>query len=155
MKGYVQIYTGDDEDAAPELGLCLRAAGAGLKVLVIECIENDRDSTIKTLERFSEHVAVEQCGTGRQALDRIRRAVSEGRYDLVVVDKGNAAVDRGLFPAEDLLEIIRNRPSPVELVITGKGADPRILEAADLVTEMTRVKHQSKRGERVGNGIQN
>ena len=152
MRGYVHVYTGDDEDAAPEVGLCLRAAGAGLKALVIACIENDDDGgKIRALERFSEHVTVDPYGTDR--LDRIRRAVSGGRYDLVVVDKGNVAVDRGLFSAEDLLEIIRNRPSPVELVITGKGADPRIVEAADLVTEMTRVKHQPKRGERVGNGI--
>ncbi len=152
MRGYVQIYTGDDEDAAPEVGLCLRAAGAGLKVLVIDCIENGDDGKARALERFSEHITVEPYETG--GLDRIRRAVSGGRYDLVVLDKGNAAVDRGLFSAEDLLDIIRNRPSPVELVITGKGADPRIVEAADLVTEMTRVKHQSERGERVGNGIQ-
>lgn len=155
MKGYVQVYTGDGKGkTSASLGLSLRAAGAGLRVLIVQFLKKGETSEIRAMERFADQVAVEQYGDGREGLNRIRQAVSGGEYDVVVIDEGNAAARCGLFSAEDLLDVVRRRPKGMELVITGRGADPRILEAADLVTEMTEVKHFSKRGMHAGTGIE-
>jgi cob(I)alamin adenosyltransferase len=170
MKGYVHIYTGNGKGkTTAALGLSLRAAGAGLKVLIVQFLKKGDYSEIRALERFSDRITVEQYGmgrfvrgkpseediaAGRHGLDRIRKALSDRLYDLVVIEEGNVAAGCGLFPVEALLEIIRNRPESVELVITGRGADPRIIEAADLVTEMTEVKHYFKRGVRARTGIE-
>ncbi len=169
MKGYVQVYTGDSKEANPEIGLCLRAAGAGLKVLIARFFKKGEDSMIKALERFSGQISVEDYCTdyfvkgspseedlaaARQGMNRIRLAVCSRRYDMVIIQEGNAVVHCGLLSAEAFLEIIRDRPASVELVITGQGADPRIIEAADLVTEITELKHQPKRGARARTGIE-
>ena len=64
-----------------------------------------------------------------------------GKYDVLILDEINCAVALGLVPAEDVLRMIQEKPEGVELVLTGRSADSRILEAADLVTEMREVKH--------------
>lgn len=158
MKGYVHVYTGTDKEVHPEIGLCLRAAGAGLNALVIQFFKKGDEDDIKALAPFADQVAFEQfcsptalraglseedIAEGRQGMDRLRKAVYSGKHDLVVVQNGNTAAGRGLFSAKELLEIIENRPVSVELAVTGPNADPQILAAADLVTEMMTVKHSA------------
>ncbi len=170
MKGYVHVYTGNGKGkTTAALGLSLRAAGAGLRVLIVQFLKKGDYSEIKALERFADRITVEQYGAGRfvkgapseadmaagrEGLERLRKAAFEGRYDLVVIEEGNVAAHCGLFPVDALLEIIHHRHETVELVITGRGADPRVIAAADLVTEMTEVKHYFKRGVRARTGIE-
>ena len=168
MKGYVQVYTGDGKGkTTASLGLSIRAAGAGLRVYIAQFIKSGDYSEIKALKRFDDLITVEQFGLGRfirgkpadadikagaAGIEKIKRVFSEGRYDVVIVEEGNTAVACGVILVEALLELIDIRPESTELVITGRGADPRVIEKADLVTEMQAVKHYYEKGvaDRVG-----
>ena len=163
-KGYIQVYTGDGKGkTTAALGLSIRAAGAGLKVFIGDYSE------IKSLKRFSDCITVEQFGLGRfykgkpspedisaaqKGLHRIREAMSSGEYDLIILEEANVAVKCGLFNVEDLLEILNHKPEEIELVLTGRGADPRVIEKADLVTEMKAVKHYYFEGVKARVGIE-
>ena len=162
MKGYVQVYTGDGKGkTTASLGLSLRAAGAGLRVYIAQFIKSGDYSEINALKRFDDLITVEQFGLGRfikgapsdeeiragaAGIAKIKQAFSEGRYDVVIAEEGNTAAACGVLSVEALLELIGSRPDRVELVITGRGADPRVIDAADLVTEMRAVKHYYEKG---------
>jgi cob(I)alamin adenosyltransferase len=170
MQGFVQVYTGDGKGkTTAALGLALRAAGAGLKVYIGQFIKNDDYSEIKALQRFVGSITIEQFGRGcfiltapgqadkdaaRQALDAIDRALVCGEYDLVIADEANVAFDLQLINEEDLLALMDRRPPQVELVLTGRGAPPRVVDRADLVTEMRAVKHYYDQGVLARKGIE-
>ena len=76
-------------------------------------------------------------------------------WDLVILDEANIAVLFGLLGVEDLLDLIDHKPRSLELVITGRHADPRVIERADLVTEMREIKHYYAKGVQARAGIEN
>ena len=168
--GYIQIYTGDGKGkTTAALGLALRAAGAGLKVYIAQFIKSGDYSEIKALARFSDMITVEQYGLGRfikgkpspedlaaaqEGLAAVRAALAGGTYPVVIMEEGNVAAMCGLFPVEEILDIMAHKPDSVELVITGRGADPRVITAADLVTEMRAVKHYYQSGVAARTGIE-
>jgi cob(I)alamin adenosyltransferase len=170
MKGYIQVYTGNGKGkTTAALGLAIRAAGAGLKVFIAQFIKMGEYSEIKALKRFGDLIAVEQFGTGsfikgkpsapdieaaRKGLERIKAVFSSGQHNVVIMEEANVATKLELISVEDMLEIMVEKPKDVELVITGRGADSRILEKADLVTEMKEVKHYFQRGVKARIGIE-
>jgi cob(I)alamin adenosyltransferase len=169
-KGYIQVYTGDGKGkTTAALGLSIRAAGAGLKVFIGQFIKMGDYSEIKSLKRFSDCITVEQFGLGRfykgkpspedisaarKGLHRIKEVMSSGEYDLLILEEANVAVKCGLFDVEGLLELLNHKPEAIELVLTGRGADPRVIEKADLVTEMKAVKHYYFEGVKARVGIE-
>ena len=80
--------------------------------------------------------------------------MKSGEYQLVILDEANVAVHFNLFSVNDLLEVIDTKPEQVELVITGRYADPKVIEKADLVTEMREVKHYYNKGVQARLGIE-
>ena len=162
MKGYVQVYTGNGKGkTTAALGLALRAVGAGLKVFIGQFVKDSRYSEIAGLERLGNGITFRQYGRGdflnrkpdaedvasaQQGLKEAREAMLSGRYDLVILDEINIATYYHLLSVEDLLDFMAARPDHVELVLTGRKADTRIIEAADLVTEMREIKHYYRRG---------
>ncbi|MCE5250072.1 cob(I)yrinic acid a,c-diamide adenosyltransferase [bacterium] len=170
MKGYIQVYTGDGKGkTTAALGLALRAAGAGLKVFVAQFGKGRECGENRALDRLGDSVAVRRYGSGRfiteapgsedihraaEGLGEARDILVSGDYDLVILDEANVAVHLGLFSADDLLDVMNAKPGQVELVITGRDADPRVIERADLVTEMRMVKHYYSRGVKARRGIE-
>jgi len=170
MTGYVQVYTGNGKGkTTAALGLALRAAGAGLRVLIVQFAKKGPYSEHLALERFADLITVRTAGTGaflkkepdeaeiraaRQGFDEARRDVLSGGYDVVVLDEIHVATHHGLIAVEDLLDLIAVRPLGVELVLTGRNADARVLEKADLVTEMREVKHYYEKGVPAREGIE-
>ncbi len=170
MKGYVQVYTGDGKGkTTAALGLSLRAAGAGLKVFIAQFIKMGDYSEVRALQRFSDLITVEQYGLGRfikekpsiddieaakKGLDRVHAVLMDAQHDVVIMEEANVAVICGLFSADDILGLIAAKPDSVELIITGRGADPRIIEKADLVTEMQCIKHNYNQGVEARVGIE-
>ena len=170
MKGYVQVYTGNGKGKTTAvLGLSIRAAGAGLKVFIAQFIKNGDYSEIKALKRFSDLITVEQFGLGcfirgkptpediecaRKGIEKVKSIVSADNYKMVILDEANVAVKLGLFPAEDILSIMADKPEEVEIVITGRNADQRIIEKSDLVTEMKEIKHYFQKGVKARTGIE-
>jgi len=161
-KGYTQVYTGNGKGkTTAAIGLAIRAAGAGLKVFIAQFIKMGDYSEIKALKRFSDLITVEQFGLGRFAnripapedikaakkgLERVKIVLATDEYNIVIMEEANVAVKLGLFGVQDLLKIIINKPQDKELVITGRGASPRVIEIADLVTEMKPIKHYFQKG---------
>ncbi len=170
MNGYVQVYTGNGKGkTTAALGLTLRAAGAGLRVFFAQFLKCGEYSEIAALRRFEDLVTVRQYGcpefvTGapgeedraaaRRGRLEAREALVSGEYGVVVLDEVNVAVRLGLFSAGEVLELLDARPPEVELVLTGRDADPRIVERADLVTEMREVKHYYRQGIKARKGIE-
>lgn len=170
MKSYIQVYTGDGKGkTTAALGLSLRAAGAGLKVFIGQFMKMGDYSEIKALQRFSDLITVEQYGAGkfvkgkpspeeiessRKGFEKIKAVLGSGEYDVVIIEEGNVAVMCGLFSVQELLELIESKPDHTELIITGRGADSKIIERADLVTEMTEIKHYYKKGVQARVGIE-
>ena len=160
--GCVHVYTGDGKGkTTAALGLALRAAGAGLRVFIGQFIKGLAYSELKTLERHRDRITLRQfgrgCFIGRQpagedveaawrGLEVIERILQDGDYRVVILDEANVAVQCGLFAVQDLLRLIESKPAAVELVFTGRGAPPELIERADLVTEMREVKHYYRNG---------
>ncbi|MDH3883854.1 MAG: cob(I)yrinic acid a,c-diamide adenosyltransferase [Desulfobacterales bacterium] len=170
MKGKVHVYTGDGKGkTTAALGLSIRAAGAGLRVFIAQFIKSDEYSEIKALKRFSDLITVEQFGLGgfiggnpssgdieaaQKGVARVKEIISSGNYDVVVLDEANIAVKFKLFSEQDLLDIIDAKSKNIELVITGRDAAPKIIEKADLVTQMKAVKHYFQNGVEARVGIE-
>jgi cob(I)alamin adenosyltransferase len=169
-KGYVQVYTGNGKGkTTAALGLALRAAGAGLSVFIAQFIKKRRCSEHAALERFQDLIAVRQYGKGllmgkkpgsadvraaRKGYEEVERILKEHRFNIVILDEASVAVHYGLLSADNLLDLMAAKPKDVELIVTGRYADQRILDAADLVTEMREVKHYGKQGVMARRGIE-
>lgn len=169
MTGYVQVYTGDGKGkTTAALGLALRAAGAGIKVFLARFLKTGDSSELAALDRFADLVTVRSYGRagfirgepGPEDIERaragfaeVRDAVASGAYPLVILDEVNVAVALGLIAAEEVLALIEERPGHVELVLTGRRADERIIARADLATEMREVKHYFQKGVSARKGI--
>lgn len=170
MKGYVQVYTGNGKGkTTAALGLALRAVGAGYKVFIGQFVKGRDYSELESLRRLSDQVTLKQYGRGvfirgnpepvdiekaKAGLEEARQAATSGEYQLVILDEANIAVHYRLFSIDDLLELIRDRHECTELIITGRNADPRLVEIADLVTEMKEVKHYFAEGVKARRGVE-
>ena len=162
MSGYVQVYTGNGKGkTTAAFGLTLRSVGAGRRVFIGQFVKGRHYSELDALERFADSVTICQYGRGCfikrkpvdeditaacHGLEEIRKAIQSGAYDMVIVDEGNIAVFFGLITVDDLLSLIDDKPEEMELVITGRYAHERLIERADLVTEMREVKHYYREG---------
>jgi cob(I)alamin adenosyltransferase len=169
-RGYVQVYTGNGKGkTTAALGLAIRAAGAGLRVFIAQFIKKRKCSEHALLEELRDRITLKQfgrgCILGRQPSPGDRKAAREGyeevkdvllsnQYDVVILDEANVAAHYGLITAQDLLELMALKPKKVELVITGRYADERIIQAADLVTEMREIKHYREQGVAARRGIE-
>lgn len=169
-QGCVQVYTGSGKGkTTAALGLALRAAGAGLRVYFGQFLKARPTCELASLRRLSPPVRVRRFGrrgfvrgraapedvaAARAGLAAAERALRSGRYDLVILDEANVAAAAGVIGVPDLLALIDARPPRVELVLTGRGADPRVLARADLVTEMRERKHYYRRGVPARRGIE-
>jgi cob(I)alamin adenosyltransferase len=170
MKGSIHVYTGDGKGkTTAALGRAIQAAGYGFNVFIAQFNKRGNYSEIKALKRFPDLITVEQYGlgrftdgkpspkeieAGREGLRRVKSILSAGKHQLVVLDEANVAVKDGLFSAQDLLGAMLSKPDHVELVITGRGAYPRIIENADQVIEMKLVKHYYQKGVKARVGIE-
>ena len=171
-KGYVQCYTGNGKGkTTAALGLALRAAGAGMKTAFIQFMKGQVYSELKSVELLSEYITIEQYGSPRfcmpddsnieEHLDYARRGYTRAlevmrdpQYDLIVLDEIITTCTLKLITLEDILNVISIKADDRELVITGRGAPPELIEACDLVTEMKEVKHYYQQGVEARTGIE-
>lgn len=159
MRGFIQVYTGDEKrKSTVSVGLSLRAAGAGLRVFIAQFTKVEDNSELAALKRFDDLITIAQFGSNRlgidqpswsdieaaqEGLEKVKEVLSAATHDVVIMEGANVAIKLGLFSVAELLDIMAAKPDNLELVITGRDADPRIIERADLVTEMKELKHYS------------
>jgi len=163
-KGYVQVYTGNGKGkTTASLGLAVRAAGHGLKTVIIQFMKGWIDyGELAGVRMLAPYVQIHQAGRdtfvnrknpdpedirlAREGWKLAREIISGRKADIVVLDEVNCAMDFGLLPVGEVLEAIKGKPDGMELVLTGRGAPPEIIEAADLVTEMREIRHYYAKG---------
>jgi len=169
-RGYVQVYTGEGKGkTTAALGLALRAAGSGLRVLFCQFMKKGTYGEVRALTRFGDRVSVRQYGRGRfvgktpdpadraaaeRGLRDARGLMASGSYDLVILDEINVALHYGLVSLDDVLGLIREKLKAIELVLTGRNAHEAVIEEADLVTEMRAIKHYYAQGVKARRGIE-
>ncbi|MBU0983096.1 MAG: cob(I)yrinic acid a,c-diamide adenosyltransferase [candidate division Zixibacteria bacterium] len=158
-KRYLQIYTGNGKGkTTAAIGQAVRAAGSRLKSLIIMFMKDFPYGEIRALGSLADWITIERYGndsfvfdkrppndleknTAPNALRRAEEAIDSGKYDLVILDEVCVTTYFGLLSPEDLLPLLDNRPESVELILTGRYCPPEWIERADLVTEMTEVRH--------------
>lgn len=162
-KGLVEVFTGDGRGkTSAALGVVLRALGHDFRVCIIHFMKGNYPyGERKTLARFPNvtlavfgrasfvdphNVEEEDRKEARRALDAAREAMLSGRYDLVVLDEVNVASAWGLVGLDDVIKLIEGKPENVELILTGRYADRKLIQLADLVTEMVAIKHPFDEG---------
>jgi len=171
--GLTIVYTGKGKGkTTAALGIALRAVGYGKKICMIQFIKGswhygEMDSS-KRLEPEFEMVAVGKGFVGiiddktpkvehekiaKEAIKISIEKIQSGKYDIVILDEVNYAINLNLVKIEDVLNLIKSKPPGIDLVLTGNYAKDEIIELADLVTEMKEIKHPFQRGVKAKKGI--
>jgi cob(I)alamin adenosyltransferase len=162
-KGLVEIFTGEGKGkTSAALGAIIRALGHGLRVYIVFFMKGDfpyGEQKILcqlpncTVERFGfqefvdpAHVKPEEKEEARKALEAARKAMLSMKYNVVILDEVNVAAGWKLIDVNDIVKLIHDKPENVELILTGRYADPKLIEMADLVTDMVKIKHPFDKG---------
>jgi len=168
--GIVQLYTGTGKGkTTAALGLGLRAAGHGWKVLVIQFMKGKINygelQSVKhipgmSIEQFGRPDFVDKDNPAQvdidlavQGFQRAKEAISSEEYNMLILDEINVAVDFKLLDVTDVLELVENRPPNLDMVLTGRYAPRALVDLADLVTVMAEVKHPYAQGIDARQGI--
>jgi len=173
QKGYVQVYTGNCKGkTTAALGLAFRAMGRGLKTYIGQFMKGQEYAELKSAEMVSPYITIEQYGRkgcirftdppaeedvkmASDGLEKAKKAIFSGEYDIVILDEINTSAYFKLVSVEDMLDLIKTKPDGIELVFTGgPKAPPEVIEAANLVTEMVEVKHYYQEGVPAREGIE-
>lgn len=172
-RGLIHIYCGSGKGKTTcGMGLCVRAAGAGMKVLIYQFMKDNSTSERKVLahvpgitladgparEKFSFRMTKEEKEERRiyykEKLHELFRIAGEESYDLLFLDEVIYTIGAGLLGEEELLDCLDRKPERLEVVLTGQGPSERLIGKADYVTEMKKVKHPYDRGISARPGIE-
>lgn len=171
-KGLICVYTGDGKGkTTAALGAAFRAAGQGLKVLILQFMKGQRNiGEIKALECTELPIELKQYGyrlffksracepidilRAAQGLAAFQQAMESLTYDLIILDEINIAIDFGLIVFEEMRRLITRKPNELHLILTGRNAPRELIEMADLVTEMREVKHHYNQGVQAQKGVE-
>nr|MDO8082016.1 cob(I)yrinic acid a,c-diamide adenosyltransferase [Candidatus Freyarchaeota archaeon] len=155
-KGIIQVYYGTGKGkTTASLGLAFRATGHGFKVHMIQFMKGEVNyGEIKASKNYPnikitqfgrpeiiaepEKVDIEQA---KEALELAKKTIEEDEYDVLILDEVGVAIDMGLINVKDVVEMLKKKPPLMEIILTGRYMHPKLLEIADLVTEMRMVKH--------------
>ncbi len=161
-KGFIHVYTGPGKGkTTAAIGLGLRAVGAGFKVHMVQFMKGRRYSEIDGIEQLSnftisqhgrdefvnkdnpETIDIEMAQEGSEYAKKI---IKDNKFDMIILDEINVAVDFKLISLADVLNLIDEKPESLELILTGRYAHSDIIKKADLVTEMLEIKHPYQKG---------
>jgi cob(I)alamin adenosyltransferase len=172
-KGLLVVYTGDGKGkTTAALGMCVRAVGYNWSVCVIQFVKGSwKYGELKGIKRLEPNVELHTVGEGfvgiiddtkefsehkKAAEDGIKFAAEKiisGKYQLIILDELNVALTLGLVTQAQVESLLQSRADQQHLVITGRGAPAWLIEKADLVTEMTEIKHPYRKGILAQKGI--
>ena len=175
-KGLLIVHTGKGKGkSTAAFGLAARAVGNGMKVGVVQYVKGKWETGERlVLEAFPEQVTIRTMGEGFtwETQDRARDVAAawaaweaskkmiksargdDAGYDMVILDELNIVLRYGYLPLNEVLEVLTGKPDNLHVVITGRNAKPELIEVADLVTEMTMVKHPFRSGVKAQKGIE-
>lgn len=164
-KGLIHIYCGDGKGKTTSAtGLAIRCVGGGGKVLFAQFLKNGESGEIKVLKSIKNIELFNTCkcnkfsfqmnDTEKKALSdgyrcdlaEIVKRVNTGNYDLLVLDEALYAINNGFLSNKQLMDFLNNKPYGLEVVLTGRNPSDELLEAADYVSEINKIKHPFDKG---------
>ena len=170
-RGLLIVHTGKGKGkSTAAFGMVFRALGHGFKVGVVQFVKGawqtgERD----VLARFPDLVTIKAMGEGftwdvadrqrdlaaaRAAWDEAKAMIADGSYRLILLDELNIVLRYDYLPLDEVLEVLRNKPADTHVIVTGRNAKDELIEIADLVTEMTEIKHPFRSGVKAQAGIE-
>jgi cob(I)alamin adenosyltransferase len=170
-KGLLIVHTGKGKGkSTAAFGMVFRAIGHGMKVGVVQFVKGawgtgERD----VLEKFSDQVTIKAMGEGftwdtadrqrdiaaaRKAWEEAKRMIADTSYKVILLDELNIVLRYDYLPLEEVLEVLKNKPRDTHVIVTGRNAKDELIEIADLVTEMTEIKHPFRSGVKAQAGIE-
>ncbi len=174
--GYIQVYTGDGKGkTTASLGLAMRALGRDWKVLLIMFTKGgtnygELNSFRNLSDKIRANLTIMQAGLDRivysnniteedrkvihNGWEVAKRAIENDEYKLIILDELNIAIALGIVDVDEVLEVLKNKPDNMEIVLTGRNAHPKIIEAAHLVSKIEPVKHYWDIGVSARKGIE-
>jgi len=168
--GLVEVFTGNGKGkTTAALGIVLRAIAHNLKVYIVYFMKGgypygeqqvfsqlpNVDFSVFGHERLADpnNIKPGEKEEAKKALAKAREVISGGDYDVVILDEVNIAAAWKLIDVAEVLELVKSKPKDMELILTGRYADQSLIDAADLVTEMKKIRHPYDRGIRARKGI--
>jgi|SRR5215467_12823197 len=168
-RGLLLVYTGQGKGkTTAALGIVFRALGRGMRVAVVQFIKGKWRTGERQFAETIPGLTFLVMGRGftwesddlskdrqaaAEAWGETRKLVERGEHDVVVLDEITYAINYGFLPLQEVITVLQERPSHVHVVVTGRNAPERLVEIADLVTEMRCVKHPYERGIPAQQGI--
>jgi cob(I)alamin adenosyltransferase len=170
-KGLLIVHTGKGKGkTTAALGMVVRAIGHGMKVGVVQFVKGAMTTGEKAVfDAFPRQVEFKPMGEGftwntqdrardvavaREAWEEIKRMIADPTYKMVLADELNIVLRYDYLPLDEVLEVLVNKPPEKHVIVTGRNAQEAIMEAADLVTEMTMIKHPFRAGVKAQAGIE-
>ena len=167
-QGMIHIYCGDGKGkTTAAIGLAVRAAGCGMKVLFARFLKNEDSGELKVLDSVPEievlhlkrsYLTEKEKEEVRQMYgelwDRIKERIAGGEFRVLVIDEFMAAYRYGLIGREDALGFLEGKPEALEVVLTGRDPAPELTALADYVSEIRKVKHPFDQGILARKGIE-
>lgn len=170
--GLVHVYTGNGKGkTTAALGLALRAIGHGYKVFMLQFMKGSKNyGEIIAAEKYLPDFTIVQSGLetfvskenparvdidlALDGLELAKKVLSENRYDMVILDEINVALDFKLIPLNEVVKLVKSKPHEMELVLTGRYVPKEILELGDVVSDVTLVNHPYYHGIEAREGIE-
>jgi len=173
-KGVVIVHTGDGKGkTTAALGMALRAAGHGKKVLIVQFIKDFQNyGELKFVKKYHCGIEIKSMGKGyvkikgdkfpfeehvkaaKQAFRFAQDKILSKEYDIVVLDEINIALDKKLLTLDEVVKLIQQKPPDLHIVLTGRNAPKKLIQLADLVSEVKEIKHPYKKGILAQKGIE-
>ena len=170
-RGLIMVHTGTGKGkSTAAFGLVLRCLGHGMRVGVVQFVKGAWTTGERTvLARFPELVTCRAMGEGftwdtqdrardiaaaRAAWEMARAMIADPSYRMVLLDELNIVLRYDYLPVDEVLEVLRNKPRDLHVIVTGRNAKEELIEIADLVTEMTEIKHPFRSGVKAQAGIE-
>ncbi len=171
-KGLIQVYTGDGKGkTTASIGQAIRAKGHKFKVCFVYFFKNPKDFPYGEVEllkglgievvsfvphhpHFYKNITAEQIREEcLKAIESIKEIFQKG-YDMLILDEILITIRDGFLKEEEILDLLEKKPESLEIILTGRGATKKVIERADLVTEMKKIKHPFNRGVKGRKGIE-
>ena len=170
-RGLVIVHTGKGKGkTTAAMGLVMRALGHGFKVGIVQFVKGVWETGEReVLNRFPDQVTIKAMGEGftwetqdrerdiaaaRAAWEVGKAMIADPAYKMVLLDELNIVLRYGYLPIEDVVETLRNKPRDLHVIVTGRNAKDELIDVADLVTDMTQVKHPFRSGVKAQVGIE-